>query len=89
MKAIFITCVLLGLASSCFAAEVEQPSEARFLFNQTGSASTLQLLGGAILISVIAFLAFSNFSASSSSYGYNRNDYDNYDPYGAAYGEYR
>lgn len=93
MKAIFLTCVLLGLASSCFAADnfdVEQAEASpRFLFNQTGSASTLQLLGAAILISVIAFLAFSNFSASSSYY--NRNDYDNYpyEPYGSAYGEYR
>jgi len=92
MKTIFLACVLLGLASSCYASEnfdIEQvEASPRLFFNSTGSASTLSLLGAAILISVIAFLAFSNLSASSSYY--NRNDYENYDPYGDAYyGQYR
>ena len=92
MKTIFLACVLLGLASSCFAAEEfdleNAESSPRLFFNTTGTASTLSLLGAAILITVIAFLVFSNVSAGSSYY--NRNDYDNYDPYGDAYyGQYR
>jgi len=92
MKTVFLACVLLGLATSCYAADsfdVEDvESSPRLFFNTTGSASTLSLAGAAILIAVIAFLVFANVSASSSYY--NRNDYDNYDPYGDAYyGQYR
>jgi len=85
--------VLLGLTAQSYAAEVDEvdAGTGRLLlnFNSTGNANTISLLGAAILVLVIGYLAFANVSGSSSSY-YNRNDYENYDPYAEAqYGQYR
>jgi len=93
MKAFLLACVLLGLTAQSYAAEVDEvdAGTGRLLlnFNSTGNANTISLLGAAILVLVIGYLAFANVSGSSSSY-YNRNDYENYDPYAEAqYGQYR
>jgi hypothetical protein len=92
MKAILLACVLLGLAAQSYAeeADVEQVhnNEARFFFfNSTGSAQTLSLVGATILILVIGYLVFASVSTTSNSY-YNRNDFEQYDPYAETYGQY-
>jgi len=92
MKAILVACVLLGLTAQSYAEDLESvDQQGRLLlsFNSTGNANTLTLLGAAILVAVIAYLAAANLGAAPASSYYNRNDYENYDPYAEAYGQYR
>ncbi len=85
MKAAILACVLLGLSASAYAesSDLEQQSEARFLyFNSTSTATSLTLLGALILLGVIAYLVYVGGLLGSGSQ-YNRNDY-----YGQYEGQY-
>jgi len=97
MKTAMLAFVLLGLTvgqSYAYDFDIEPvESEGRTIFfNSTSSATFLTLLGALLLTGVIAFLVLSSLSnagaqtqGSQGSYAhnsyYNRNDYENYDPY--------
>jgi len=95
MKAILLACVLLGLTGQSYASSGDDfdietvNNQERTIYLNTSSTSTYLVLAGAVLmVGVLALLAFSSFGASSSSSYYNRNDYENYDPYAdAQYGQ--
>jgi hypothetical protein len=85
MKAVWIACVLLGLAAQAFAAEDDtqlMQEEARFIFFNTSSTATgITIIGALILLAVIAYLIYvggvtlgaGQQQSSGYGYGYNRN----------------
>jgi len=90
MKQMWVAFVILGLsAAQAFAAEeylgdseMLDNSQARFLyFNTSSTATSLTLIGAAILLGVIAYLIYAGGLLNSGS-AYNRNDYyQGNDPY--------
>ena len=81
MKAAIIAIVLFGLASAASAQDdqygMTDESEARFLFfNTSSTATSITLLGAAILLGVIGYLVYVGGILGTSS-AYNR--YDTYD----------
>jgi len=98
MKAVYMTCVLLGLACQAFAFESEdfgelEQDQGRFLyFNSSSSASSLALLGAVILFAVVAYLIFGAGLFGSAPFGQNKNSYDYSQQYqydNQAYQQYR
>lgn len=95
MKAFVLAVVLLGLSSQAFAAQTEETelleNEARFLYyNGSSTAAAITLLGALILLGVIAYLIYvGGVLSTQGSSGYNRNDYQQYEPYEHQYAQYR